>query len=63
MPQEDSAIPLPPEPESNRALFQALAERVGLLVPGASLSHQQMTFAEGVVDLVRTGRLNEDKQS
>ena len=61
MPEQDSTIPLPATPASNRALFQALAERVGLLVPGASLSHQQMAFAEGVVALVKDGRLNENE--
>jgi len=57
MPEADSSIPLPSEPESNRAVLQALAERVGLLVPGASLSHQQVAFGKGVVDLVKQGRL------
>lgn len=59
MPEADSNIPLPSEPESSRAILQALAERVGLLVPGASLSHQQLAFAEGIVDLVKQGRLGE----
>ena len=59
MPEEDASIPLPGAPVSSRALFQALAERVGLLVPGASLSHQQMAFAEGIVDMVKSGRLKE----
>lgn len=62
MPEKDSTIPLPETPVSNRALFQALAERVGLLVPGASLSHQQIAFAEGAVELAKSGRLNEEKQ-
>lgn len=57
MAEADSSIPLPSEPESSRAILQALAERVGLLVPGASLWHQQVAFAEGVVDLVKQGRL------
>ena len=57
MPEADSSIPLPAAPESSRAVLQALAERVGLLVPGASLSHQQIAFAEGVVELVKQGRI------
>jgi len=57
MPEIDSSIPIPEAPESNRAVLQALAERVGLLVPGASLSHQQLAFAEAVVDLVKQGRI------
>jgi hypothetical protein len=55
MPEADSSIPLPAAPESNRAVLQALAERVGLLEPSASLSHQQIAFAEGVVELVTRG--------
>ncbi|MDP9897401.1 hypothetical protein J2W32_006534 [Variovorax boronicumulans] len=62
MPEEDPTIPMPAAPASNRALFQTLAERVGLLVPGASLSHQQIAFAEGVVELVKNGRLNENEK-
>lgn len=57
MPEADSSITLPTAPESNRAVLQPLAERVGLLVPGASLSHQQIAFAEGVVELVTRGRI------
>lgn len=57
MPEADSNIPLPKAPESNRAVLQALAERVGLLVPGASLSHQHIAFAEGVIDLVKQGHI------
>lgn len=57
MPEADSDIPLPKAPESNRAVLQALAERLGLLVPGASLSHQHIAFAEGVIDLVKKGRI------
>ncbi len=57
MPEADSNISLPKAPESNRAVLQALAERVGLLVPGASLSHQHIAFAEGVIDLVKQGRI------
>jgi hypothetical protein len=57
MAEADSSIPLPTAPESNRAVLQALAERVGLLVPGASLSHQQIAYAEGVIELVKQGRL------
>lgn len=57
MPEADSSIPLPKVPESNRAVLQSLAEGVDLLVPGASLSHQQIDFAVGVSDLVKQGRL------
>jgi hypothetical protein len=58
MPEADSSIPLPAAPESSRAVLQALAERVGLLVPGASLSQEQVAFAEGIVDLVKQGRID-----
>lgn len=55
MPQADTSIPLPSAPDSRVATFQALAERVGLLVPGASLSPQQVDFANAIVALVEQG--------
>lgn len=63
MPDADSSIPLPTPPNSDRAVVQALAERVGLLVPGASRSHQQIAFAKGVVDLVNQGRVSGGRQA
>ena len=57
MSEADSSIPLPVAPQSQRAVLQALAERVGLLVPGASLSHQHIAFAQGVIELVKDGRI------
>jgi hypothetical protein len=62
MPQ-DSHIPLPAEPESPRAAFQALAERVGVLAPGAPLSDELMQFAEGVLQLADEGKLPRDRSS
>jgi hypothetical protein len=63
MPDAHSSIPLPTPPNSDRAVLQALAERVELLVPGASLSHQQIAFAKGVVDLVNQGRVGGGRQA
>ncbi|WP_286517331.1 hypothetical protein [Variovorax sp. J22R203] len=41
MPDAESNIPHSKSPDSNRAVLQALAERVGLFVPGALiLSHE-----------------------
>lgn len=54
---EDTNIPLPAAPESPRAAFQALAERVGVLAPGAPLSEELMKFAEGVLQLAAEGKL------
>ena len=57
MPEVDSSIPVPAVAESTRALLQAFAGRVGLLVPCAPLSHQQIAFAERVVDLEQQGHI------
>jgi hypothetical protein len=58
MPAANVTIPLPSEFEPSRAILQSPAQRVGLLVPGASLSHQQVAFAEGVIELAKQGRLS-----
>ena len=55
---EDTNIPLPAAPESSRAAFQALAERVGVLAPGAPLSDELMNFAEGVLQLAAEGQID-----
>ncbi|MDM0036817.1 aminoglycoside phosphotransferase [Variovorax sp. J22P271] len=47
MPQ-DTNIPIPHNPESPRAFYQALAERTGVLAPGATLSDELLAFAEEV---------------
>jgi len=54
---EDTHIPLPAAPESARAAFQALAERVGVLAPGSPLSEELMKFAEGVLQLAAEGKV------
>ncbi|WPH22551.1 aminoglycoside phosphotransferase [Variovorax paradoxus] len=58
---EDTNIPLPAAPESPRAAFQALAERVGVLAPGAPLSEELMKFAEGVLQLAAEGKLGRER--
>lgn len=58
---EDTRIPLPSAPESPRTAFQALAERVGVLAPGAPLSDELMRFAEGVLQLAADGRLPRER--
>jgi len=45
---EDSSIPVPAAPLSSRATYQALAERLGVLAPGAPLSDELFAFAEEV---------------
>jgi len=52
MPQ-DSDIPVPRHAESLRAQLQALAERVGVLAPGAPLTEELVAFAEGAMALSR----------
>jgi formate dehydrogenase maturation protein FdhE len=56
MPQ-DPDIPLPNTPESPRAVYQALAERTGVLAPGSPLSDELLEFAEQVTRLARGGGL------
>ena len=58
---EDSNIPLPAAPESSRAAVQALAERVGVLAPGAPLSEELMKFAEGVLQLAAEGKVPRER--
>ncbi len=53
----DPSIPLPQEPESPRAAYQALAERLGVLAHGAPLSHELMAFADAVARMTREDRL------
>uniref|UniRef100_UPI0040399355 aminoglycoside phosphotransferase n=1 Tax=Variovorax sp. BK018 TaxID=3450241 RepID=UPI0040399355 len=52
MPQ-DTEIPLPRHAESRRAQLQALAERTGVLAPGAPLTQELVAFAEGAMALAR----------
>lgn len=52
MPQ-DTEIPVPRQAESLRARLQALAERVGVLAPGAPLTEELVAFAEGAMALAR----------
>ena len=49
----DTDIPIPEHAESMRARLQALAERVGVLAPGAPLTDELVAFAEGAIDLQR----------
>ncbi|WP_172705508.1 aminoglycoside phosphotransferase [Variovorax paradoxus] len=55
MPQ-DTKIPVPNNAESRRAQWQALAERVGVLVPGSPLTEELVAFADGVIALQRQDR-------
>jgi hypothetical protein len=50
MPQ-DPTIPVPPGLSSPRAVYQALAQRLGVLTPGETLSDELMAFAEEVARL------------
>jgi hypothetical protein len=56
---EDPNIPVPSSPESPRAVFQALAERTGVLAPGAPLSEELLAFAMAVADLQAQGKLGD----
>jgi hypothetical protein len=51
---EDPNIPMPTSPESPRATYQALAERVGVLAPGAPLSDELLAFAEAVAQMAES---------
>jgi len=53
MANPDSDIPIPEHAESMRARLQALAERVGVLAPGAPLTDELVAFAEGAIELQR----------
>jgi hypothetical protein len=50
---EDPNIPVPPAAESPQAVYQALAERTGVLAPGAPLSEELLAFAEAVAQRAR----------
>ncbi|RYF76659.1 MAG: aminoglycoside phosphotransferase [Comamonadaceae bacterium] len=52
---DNPEIPLAKAPESPRAAYQALAERVRAVQPGVSLSDELMAFAEGVAAMTRDG--------
>lgn len=52
---EDTNIPIPAGAESPRAVYQALAERTGVLAPGAPLSEELLAFAEAVARMARDG--------
>ncbi|MDP9891672.1 hypothetical protein J2W32_001891 [Variovorax boronicumulans] len=56
MAQPDFDIPVPEKADSLRARLQALAERVGVLAPGAPLTDELVAFAEGAIDMARDGR-------
>jgi len=53
MAELDRDIPVPENAESLRARLQALAERVGVLAPGAPLTDELLAFAEGAIDMAR----------
>lgn len=55
MAQPDFDIPVPEKADSLRARLQALAERVGVLAPGAPLTDELVAFAEGAIDMARDG--------
>ena len=59
MPQ-DPNIPLPTTPESPRASYQALAERLGVLAPGAPLTDELLAFAEAVAKMAIEERANRE---
>ena len=48
MAHPDASIPVPAEPESPRAAWQALAQRLGVVQPGVSISEELVAFAEAV---------------
>jgi len=50
---EDTEIPVPGKAASPRARLQALAERVGVLAPGAPLTDELVAFAEGAMAMAR----------
>jgi hypothetical protein len=50
---EDAAIPVLGRTASLRGRLQALAERTGVLVPGAPLSDELVAFAEGAMAMAR----------
>jgi hypothetical protein len=56
MAEPDLDIPVPEKADSLRARLQALAERVGVLAPGAPLTDELVAFAEGAIDMARDER-------
>ena len=60
---EDLDIPVPSTPDSPRAVLQALAERVGVLAPGAPLSDELLAFAVAVADMQAEGKLEDRRKS
>lgn len=52
----DTDIPVPEHADSLRARLQALAERVGVLAPGAPLTDELVAFAEGAIDMEKQQR-------
>ena len=54
---DDPNIPVPTQPESPRAIYQALAERLGVLAPGAPLPDELLAFAEAVARMGAQGRI------
>jgi formate dehydrogenase maturation protein FdhE len=62
MPQ-DPNIPLPATPESPRAAYQALAERLGVLAPGAPLTDELLAFAEAVAKMAIEARANRGRSA
>ena len=57
MPQpQEPGIQIPSNLESPRAVYQALAERTGVLAPGATLSEELMQFAEQIARMAADDR-------
>ncbi|MDB5826038.1 MAG: hypothetical protein JWQ73_258 [Variovorax sp.] len=52
---EDTDIPLPHAQDSARAAYQVLAERAGVVQPGASMSEELFAFAEAVARMGEVG--------
>ena len=53
MAELDTDIPAPENANTWRARLQILAERVGVLAPGAPLTDELIAFAEGAIDMAR----------
>jgi hypothetical protein len=56
---EDSSTPSPAAAVLSRAACQILAERTGVLAPGAALSDELMAFAEAVAKMALRGGVGE----
>ena len=50
---EDPEIPAPANLASPRAVYQALAQRLGVLAPGETLSDELMAFAEEIAHIAK----------